>query len=380
MKASRSELKETFFYFLRLGVFGFGGPLALVASMQRDLVEKRRWMSSETFVQGFTLIKALPGPLAFQTAVYLGRHRAGWAGGTLAAIALNAPSFALMVLFGMFYQEWRDVELSRLFLIGMQAAALGVILASLKGLAQSFWKKTTFWIVGIIAVLVTYLSPASEPVLIVMSGAIVALWTTRKNKGQKFSFALLPWLSSFAPSAALEVFRAPEILPLAWYCFKAGAFIFGSGLAIVPMMEHDFVAHLGWLTHQEFMDAIAFGQITPGPVVITATFIGYKSLGFTGAVVATVAIFLAPFLHIMTWFPRFVDRLSRLSWISSFLLGAIAAVIGAIVATIFQLGLVLEMKAYSLPIVLAAALMAIWGRLPVWAVIPLGGAVMALIG
>lgn len=383
MRPGHSDLKETFLYFLRLGFFGFGGPLALVAAMQRDLINKRRWMNPEEFVRTFALIKAMPGPVAFQTAVFLGNHRAGWLGGTAAALALNGPSFVMMVLFGIFYEEWSGVEISQVFLLGMQAAALGVILASLKGLAEGFWRRPVFWMIAVVVAFITAFSPASEPLLIVGSGLLVALAKSLQEGGRlpswlnrmKFTFA--PVFLSVPLLPALPAVSS-QLLPLFWHCFKAGAFVFGSGLAIVPMMEHDFVSRLGWLTQDEFMDALAFGQITPGPVVITATFIGYKSAGFIGAVVATVAVFLAPFIHMTTWFPRFVGRLARQAWIVPFLTGAIAAVIGAIVATVFQLGLALEEKPFTIPLLAGTLVVALWGRLPVWVIIPFGGVVMAI--
>lgn len=384
MRPGHSELKETFFYFLRLGFFGFGGPLALVAAMQRDLINKRRWMNPDEFVRTFALIKAMPGPVAFQTAVYLGNHRAGWLGGTAAALALNGPPFVMMVLFGIFYQQWREFEISQIFLLGMQAAALGVILASLKGLAEGFWRRSVFWIIAIVVAIMTAYSPAAEPVLIVGSGLLVVVAKNLQEGGRlpswlnrmKFSFAPLLLSVPLIPALPAAFSRLPLVF---WYCFKAGAFVFGSGLAIVPIMEHDFVTHQGWLTQQEFMDALAFGQITPGPVMITATFIGYKSAGFMGAVAATVAVFLAPFIHMTTWFPRFVGRLARQNWITPFLTGAISAVVGAIVATVFQLGMVLDEKPLTLPLLFGTLLVALWGRLPVWVIIPLGGVVMAAV-
>lgn len=382
MQSGQSNLKETFFYFLRLGFFGFGGPLALVASMQRDLVDKRRWMNPEEFIRTFALIKAMPGPVAFQTAVFLGNHRAGKLGATAAAIALNGPSFVMMVLFGVFYEEWGKIELSQFFLTGMQAAALGVILASLKGMAQGYWRKSIFWIVGTVVAFITALSPASEPLLIIGSGLLVAIAKRLQSSGRlpswlnrmKFAFAPVFINAHLLPTLPAASSQLPLLF---WNCFKAGAFVFGSGLAIVPMMEHDFVTRLGWLTQAEFLDALAFGQITPGPVVITATFIGFKSAGLIGAVVATIAVFLAPFIHMTTWFPRFVGRLAHQTWISPFLIGAIAAVVGAIVATVFQLSLVLDEKPISLPLLAGTLLVALWGRIPVWVIIPLGGVVTA---
>jgi chromate transporter len=368
---------------------GFGGPLALVATMQRDLVEQRGWMPADSFARAFALIKAMPGPIAFQTSVFLGRHRAGWKGGFAAAFGLNFPPFVLMVLFGIFYQQWRGLNGSAAFLTGMQAAALGVILASLKGLAYAHRVKPIFWVLAFFAALVTLASPAYEPLVIVGCGLFTTLLFELRRRDRvpmsmanffnnlKLSVVSLSLPSFFSGDASIVAgtVASASYGDLIWSCFKSGAFVFGSGLAIVPLMEHDFVIRLHWLTHQEFMDALAFGQITPGPVVITATFIGYKALGIIGATAATAAIFLAPFFHMMTWFPRFVDRLAKLAWISAFLTGAIGAVVGSIFATAVRLGFTLELKLISVPLAIAALAAALFSRLPVWALIPIGGIV-----
>jgi chromate transporter len=389
METNPSPFFETLIYFLRLGCLGFGGPLALIATMQRDLIEKRGWMSPDAFSRAFALIKAMPGPVAFQTSVFLGRHRAGWKGGFAAAIGLNFPPFVMMVLFGIFYQQWRGLSGSSAFLTGMQAAALGVILASLKGLAYSHRLKPVFWILATVAGIITLLTPALEPLVIVGSGLLTTFLFELRNRGKlppvfsnlKLSIATFPWfgLASFDTAVASLSSTSTTYIDLIWSCFKSGAFVFGSGLAIVPLMEHDFVSRLHWLTHQEFMDALAFGQITPGPVVITATFIGFRALGLPGAAVATIAIFSASFFHMMTWFPRFVDRLSKLIWISAFLTGALGAVVGSIFATAVRLALSLELKWVSMPIIFFTLASAIYLRLPVWALIPLGGIICLLV-
>ncbi len=388
-KSSKSRYIETALYFLKLGFIGFGGPLALVASMQRDLVERRKWMDPEAFARAFALIKAMPGPVAFMTSVFLGQRRAGWLGGLVAGVGLIAPSFAMLVLFGMFYEQWRGVRGADAFLTGLQATALGVILASLKGLGFSHRKKIIFWFLAFVAALITFLKPALEPFLILFSGLLTAGLLRLKMKSRPSHWLQnlkLLWIGGLQPpqldmtTQALPVMQTTANFPdLFLSCFKAGAFVFGSGLAIVPMMEHDFVSRLGWLTHTEFMDALAFGQVTPGPVVITTTFIGYKSLGLAGAFVATSAIFLAPFLHMVTWFPRALNRMEKLPWIQAFLTGAIAAVCGAIFATVLKLAAPWINQPFAYLLIAAALLAGLLTKIPVWLVIPFGGALGYLI-
>ena len=364
------SLREVAIYFFRLGFVGFGGPLAIIGSMQRDLIERRRWMEPEKFAQAFAMIKALPGPIAFMTAVFLGRQRAGWKGGVVAAVLYILPAAALMILFGVFYDSWRSMPAVQSFLVGMQAAALGVILSSAFALILPYRKHPLFWALLVPSGFLTFTLPAIEPVLILGSGLLtsagLALWRKRPRG--------TTMLLGAAPLAI-----APALSELAWNCFKAGAFVFGSGLAIVPMMEHDFVQRLGWLTHAEFMDALAFGQITPGPVVITATFIGFRQLGFAGAAVATVSIFAMPFVHMMTWFPSVFERMSRAKWIGDFLLGAIAAVAGAILSAVYDLGDDWIAQPGMYLVMAAVFLAARFSKIPAWSLIPLGGAIVWLV-
>jgi chromate transporter len=390
----QTPLKEVFLYFLRLGLTGFGGPLALLSSMQRDLIHERQWMTPDVFLRAFTLIKAMPGPMAFQTAVFLGRYRAGWPGGFAALFGLIGPSFLMMVLFGIFYDQWKGISAAQEFLTGMQAAALGVILATLGGLAYPHRLKRIFWTLAGFATLVTVNYPAIEPLLIVVSGTLTAIIFQIKHSDRYRKFpkwlhdlrlVVVP-LNSLALQQCFlgnsEILAALPLLSklgqLVWCCFKSGAFVFGSGLAIVPLMESDFVINLGWLTHQEFMDALAFGQITPGPFVITATFIGFRSSGLLGAVAATVAIFFAPFFHMMTWFPRFNERLSRLPWISAFLIGAMAAVVGAILASTFNMLSSLDQKSVTIPLSALVIVGNGYYKIPTWVLIPLGGLLTVL--
>ena len=374
------RVRETFFYFLRLGCLGFGGPLALVANIQKDLVIKRRWISEAEFSQTFALIKAMPGPVAFMTSVFMGRRHAGWRGGVVAAFALNFPPFLLMVLFGIFYDRWRAYTGAQSFMNGMQAAALGVILASLKSLGFSHRKKAAFWLIAAIAAFGTFHNAAYEPFLIIGFGALTALIFQLRENGKLPSYFRHLKLMIFPMGLGtlfLGQFDWGKMGDLIWSCFKSGAFVFGSGLAIVPLMENDFVSRLHWLTHQEFMDALAFGQITPGPVVITATFIGYKVLGLAGAIAGTLAIFAAAFFHMMTWFPRLVSRMQGWPWIPAFLTGAIGAVVGSIFATVIRLSLewthdprqwIVQYSLIGLTLVAS-----IWTRLPAWSLIPVGG-------
>ncbi len=160
---------------------------------------------------------------------------------------------------------------------------------------------------------------------------------------------------------------------LAGVCLRAGAFVFGTGVAIVPILEHDFVQNLHWITHREFLEALALGQVTPGPVVITVTYIGYKVAGMAGAVVATVSIFLPSFVHMVTWFPRFVKRMARQRWIKDFLLGSNAAVACSIFLAVITLGQSMKLNKAEMLLAMGVFTLSLWGRVATWLLIPLGG-------
>lgn len=354
--------KEVFFYFLRLGCLGFGGPLALVGTMQRDLVENRNWMSLEDFTATFSLIKAMPGPVSFQTSVYLGRHRAGFWGGFLAGFALIFPSFLLMILFSTFFSSIADLAFTKALMLGMQAAALGVILGSLKGLVKTNAHEVFFWVLVAFAGLINYFEPELEPVIIIGLGLLMIFFRSEKVK-----------LFNFAPLIFLNYFWSEEIKNLAVVCFKAGALVFGTGLAIVPMLQHDVVDKYHWLTQNEFLDALAFGQMTPGPVVITSTYIGHKIAGMPGAIVGTVCIFAAAFFHMSTWFPHVVGKLRGKKWINNFVFGAVAAVVGPIIVTVLKMGMGIKLDVALIVLMIAAFIITLKDTFPLWLLIPVGG-------
>ena len=318
--------KEVFFYFLKLGMIGFGGPLALVSSMQQDLIEKKNWMDLEDFKKSVALIKAMPGAFAFQVAVFLGRHRAGFWGAVLAGLALILPSFLLTIFVGSIYSSLSQNQIWIEMMKGLQIAAITLIAVAVIPLSRSYWKEKIFWILFIMGLPCFFYFPTWEPLLIFLFGGLaIFLRSSPKNfpKASFFSAAPLPIIG-------FDLATLPLLGELFWICFKGGAFVFGTGLAIVPLLEQDFVVQRAWLTHQEFMDAVAFGQMTPGPFLITVTWIGFKMAGFSGALTATVAVFLPGFIHMTTWFPKFVNYLSQKKPIKDFTLGAISFVVASL--------------------------------------------------
>lgn len=340
--------------FLRLGITGFGGPLALVAQMQTDFVEKRQWIPQEEFQQAFTLIKSMPGAVAFNTAVYLGKRRAGFLGALLAGLGLVMPAFLMILFFAANYSFFHASSLMDKLLTGMQAGALALILAAVKPLTGNYLKSIPFWTLVATAMILFSKTQIPEPMLI-LGGGILCILTKISKVESKNTLRSLPVL--------------PQLF---WICFKAGAFVFGSGIAIAPMLEKDFVQDLHWITHTEFMDALAVGQITPGPVLLTTTFLGHKVAGLAGAILATSGVFLAGFIHMTTWFPTAVNKLSRQKWIQDFLFGALAMVVGTILATVIRL-LLPWSTLPQLYGVMAFSLLLAWKfKIPSWSIILIG--------
>lgn len=346
---------EVVLFFLKLGALGFGGPIALVSIMQKECVEKKSWISESEFSQALSLIKAMPGPLATQAAIYIAQHKAGRLVGLLSGIALILPAFFMVILFGVFLKHYSNSQYLQNILLGMQAAAIGVIFVSIKSLAQSHIKKYKFWIFLVLGILCMYLSSSLEPLWIVLGGLLSILLDQFKGVHTKkvssigaFLFLQMMVLKALAQVSGCMTFEClgeepglfnDKIKNLALICFKAGAFVFGTGLAIVPMLESDFVGRLHWLTHSEFLNALAIGQITPGPVLITTSFIGYKVSGIWGALVATISVFAASFFHMLTWFPKALKWMGRQKWIQDFLVGAMGVVVGSLLLTTSRLAL-----------------------------------------
>jgi chromate transporter len=330
-------------YFLGLGTWGFGGPIASVGYMQRDLVERRAWLSRQDFLDGVALGQAMPGPLAAQVVMWLGFLRARVLGAFAASIAFIAPSFVLVLSVAVIYSRYQGSQLVQALFYGIAPAVMAIIaIASYKLARLTNLRDWRLWTISFVLALVTALTGAEIALLFIAAGLLMIgldarpRWLRRRARPSTLAVVPVPAVAGLAVKAMGSAVGAGPLLTLAWFFIKAGALTFGSGLAIVPFL-HDGVVHQHhWLTDSQFLDAVAMGLITPGPVVITATFVGYLAAGWTGAIVATVAIFTPIFLGVVIPGPWFIRHRGNVQ-IQAFVKGATAAAAGAIAGAVVVL-------------------------------------------
>ena len=330
------SLRDLLGYFLRLGTLGFGGPIALCGYMQRDLVERRGWIAPEDYKQGLALAQLAPGPLAAQLAIYLGWVRARVLGATLVALAFVLPSFLMVLVLSALYVRYGG-------LAWMQGAFYGIGAAVIAVIARSAWKlvKMTLatdrllWAIFVGAGVVTAWTE-SEIVWVFIAGGVLGLLARglASTRPGSVALAVAPvWLVSglHGPAASEMLWR------IWWFFAEAGAFVFGSGLAIVPFLYGGVVDRFHWLTERQFLDAVAVAMITPGPVVITTAFIGYLVAGPLGATVAALGVFLPCYVFVIIPAPYF-RRFAGNRAVKGFVDGVTAAATGAIAGAAVVLG------------------------------------------
>lgn len=330
------SLREFVLYFVRLGTFGFGGPIALTGYMQRDLVEQRRWISARDYTEGLALAQLAPGPLAAQVAIYLGWVRAGLLGATLIAVAFILPSFLMVLALSALYVRFGGLPWMLGAFYGVGAAVIAIIARSAVKLARlTLRRDVLLWSICVVSAAFTAWTAAESIALIVGSGVLVL--AVRARGPAALGTAALAWLPW--PLASLVATRtASDDLPtIFWFFAKASAVVFGSGLAIVPFLHGGTVQGFHWLTERQFLDAVAVSMITPGPVVITVAFIGYLVAGATGALVAAAGVFLPVYLFVVVPAPYF-RALVNDARVNAFVEGVTAAATGAIAGAVVVLG------------------------------------------
>lgn len=326
------SLRDLAAYFLKLGTVGFGGPVALVGYMHRDLVENRRWISEDDYRQGLALAQLAPGPLAAQLAIYLGYVHYRILGATVVGLAFVLPSFLMVVALGFAYVRLGGLPWMQAVFYGVGAAVIGIIAVSTYKLTlKSLGRDPYLWLVfGVMALTTAWTE--SENVWLLL-GAGVLIWALRFPP--KFSTTAV-WLTPLL-AQAVTVRENDVLVKIALFFTKAGAFVFGSGLAIVPFLYAGVVKEYHWLNEQQFLDAVAVAMITPGPVVITVGFIGYLVAGFPGACVAAGATFLPCYLLTILPAPYF-KKWGQRPQLKAFVEGITAAAVGTIAGAVVVLG------------------------------------------
>jgi len=334
------SLAELTRYFLRLGSIGFGGPVALVGYMHRDLVEERKWIAEEDYREGLALAQLMPGPLAAQLAIYLGYVHYRIVGATVAGVAFVMPSFLMVVAFGWAYVHYGGLPWMQAAFYGVGAAVIGIIaISTWKLTSRSIGRDWLLWAMFVVTAAFTVWTE-SESVWLFFGAGVLA-WLVRappkRWSGASGTPALLAfgdhWTTTCAVASGID---SSLLVQIGIFFAKAGAFVFGSGLAIVPFLYAGVVNEHHWLNERQFVDAVAVAMITPGPVVITVGFIGYLVDGLSGATVAALATFLPCYLFTILPAPYF-KKYGKRPELIAFVNGVTAAAIGAIAGAVLVL-------------------------------------------
>ncbi len=334
MQPPSYTLRNLVTYFLKLGTWGFGGPVALVGYMHRDLVDNKKWIAEDDYKEGLALAQLAPGPLAAQLAIYIGYIHYRILGATLAGIAFVIPSFLMVLGIGYAYVQLGGLPWMQAIFYGVGAAVIGIItISSYKLTVKSIGKDYLLWAIFIVLAITTFFTEEENIWLIIAAGIVV--WFVKAPPS--FARSTLPVIAPVLVQAAPVVSTNAKLLQVAWFFTKAGAFVFGSGLAIVPFLYGGVVKEYQWLNEQQFVDAVAVAMITPGPVVITVGFIGYLAAGFPGACVAALATFLPCYLFTILPAPYF-KKYGKHPAIKAIVDGITAAAIGAIAGAVLVLG------------------------------------------
>jgi chromate transporter len=318
-------------YFLWLGATGFGGPIALAGYMQRDLVERRRWVTREDYLEGLALAQLAPGPLAAQLAIYLGYLRAGTLGASLVGLAFIGPSFLMVLAIASAYVRYGGLSWMQPAFYGIGAGVVAIIARSAWKLARMVLRNDRLlWSIFVVLAVSTAITGREVIWLFLLGGVVAYLAKSLPRLGR-------PRVGIYVPLFAVGLAAHGKVLELLLFFTKAGAFVFGSGLAIVPFLYGGVVQQHHWLTDRQFLDAVAVAMITPGPVVITAGFIGYLVAGPWGAMAAAAGVF-APVYLVVLFISPFFGRIAKNPQARAALEGVTAAATGAIAGAVYVLG------------------------------------------
>lgn len=383
MNTQINKLWELARLFLKLGAIGFGGPQAHIAMINDEAVEQRGWLSSDEFSDGLAVCEMLPGPASTQMGIYAGYVYGGWLGALVAGLAFITPAFFIVVGLSWVYFQFQQLPQLLALFFGLSPVMIAIILGFCYKLGR---KSIQTWVevaIAAMAFLASAFSDLSTPVLFLLAGLLgIGLYGP---KGLRLnSFMPLGLWAMVQPSFFGNERIATYGWPLFIFFLKVGTLIFGGGLVIIPLLEFEVVERLGWLSTTDFINGVAIGQLSPGPVVLTAAFVGYKMAGFLGAFVSAVGIFTPSFLFIMLAAPVLV-RLRKNPWVQAFLRGIKPAVVGAIMAAAVPLGQTTfgqatwSLSVLAVVVAIASLIAIIRFRITAWKLI-LAGAAVGLVG
>jgi len=336
---AKSSMGEVVRYFLRLGLLGFGGPVALVGQMERELVADKQWMTKEQMREAIAICQTMPGPLAIQVGIYVSYLRAGFWGAWAGGWAFILPNFVIVAALGATYVYLGDLRPVTAIFYGVSPAVIALILHSCYRLAKLGMEDWPQWLVAAVCLVVTVVLKAEVALLFIGAGIAGILYygsLFKKPPAATLPVATAPILAQILPMTSTS--GSTSVLgKLGLFFLKAGSLTFGSGLVIVPFLEQGLVKDYHWLDERQFLIAVAIGMISPGPVVITATFVGYLVAGFWGSLVSTVGIFLPSFLFVLIVAPLLLRHRDNAN-VQGFVKGAYGAAIGTILGACILLG------------------------------------------
>jgi chromate transporter len=330
------RIAELVGYFLRLGCLGFGGPVALVGQMERELVDGKKWLTKDEMREAIAICQSLPGPLAIQVGIYIAWLRGGFWGAWAGGWAFILPNFVIVAALGALYVYLGDLKPVTGIFYGVSPAVIALILHSCYRLAKLGMEDYLQWAIAAVCLIVTVALQAEVALLFIGAGIVGILYygsLFKRTPAVMPAIAVVP--AATAPIA--PVATGSTLGKLLLFFLKAGSLTFGSGLVIVPFLEQGLVQQYGWLDERQFLIAVAVGMISPGPVVITATFVGYLVAGFWGSLVSTIGIFLPSFLLVLIVAPILARHRGNAN-VQGFVKGAYAAAIGTILGACFLLG------------------------------------------
>src|SRR6266496_975339 len=334
----RVPIRDLVRYFLRLGLLGFGGPVALVGQMERELVGDKKWLTKEEMREGIAVCQSLPGPLFIQVGIWISYIRGGFWGAWAGGWAFILPNFIIVTVLGALYVHYGGLSAVKAIFYGVSPAVIALILHSCYRLTKLGMKDWLEWALAAAAFVITVAVQAEVALVFIGCGIVGLLYYGSLLRGGKAApttslMIAMPVLATGAAQGSLGTMLGKLVM----FFLKAGSLTFGSGLVIVPFLEKGLVQQTGWLSEREFLVAVAMGMISPGTVVITATFVGYLVAGFWGSLVATIGIFLPSFLLVLIVAPVLVRYRTNLN-VQGFIRGAYAAAIGTILGACVLLG------------------------------------------